>query len=54
MNPIAEDILMHYGVGKMEGAPGGAAEDTPWVVERTPTSTAVIFSAVWKPCGSPG
>ena len=22
MNPIAEDILMHYGVGKMEGAPG--------------------------------
>lgn len=22
MNPIAEDILMHYGVGKMDGAPG--------------------------------
>lgn len=22
MNPIADDILMHYGVGKMEGAPG--------------------------------
>ncbi len=22
MNPIAEDILMHYGVGKMDGSPG--------------------------------
>ena len=29
MNPIAEDILKHYGVGKLDGAPGPGSRRYP-------------------------
>lgn len=43
MNPIAEDILMHYGVGKMEGAPGRGSGRYPLGSGKNPNQHSGDF-----------
>jgi AraC-like DNA-binding protein len=43
VNPIAEDILMHYGVGKMEGAPGRGSGRYPLGSGKNPNQHSGDF-----------
>ena len=43
MNPVAEDILMHYGIGKLDGAPGRGSGRYPLGSGKNPNQRSGDF-----------